>query len=287
MKPDPKFLRLAKRAWYRSVHASRGPHMVQARCCGVKFRFSSRSQIAEEIFANAFERVQRNLLDRLLTPGQTAIDIGANVGFYTCLLASRVGPRGRVVAFEPTPSTFELLRQNVELNAFESLVACRRQALSDRRGTALLQVYPEGEDVFNSLGPTTTFSSHGPVGTVEVPTIVLDEVLAEVSNDQGCFIKIDVEGFQHQVLLGGRRRLSEMTNVSLMVELHEVTSQQAGHSTRQTLELLDECGFAAYRMTAKGLQPFDRRIDMALLHGKHSHDVLFLKTPHAARGSAR
>jgi FkbM family methyltransferase len=277
MTPDSKMSRIAKRVWYRCLHASRAPHTVQARCCGLTFCFSSRSPIGEEIFANAFERVQRSVLDRLITSGQTIIDVGANFGFYTCLLAKRVGPRGRVIAFEPTPKTFDVLREHVILNRLEHVVDCHNQAMADQPGNRELYIYEDDRDVYNSLGAVSGFAAQRPVGKMTVPTVTLDQVLEEAPHDRGCFIKIDVEGFQHQVLLGGQRSLRQRRNVSLMVEMHEATSLQCGSSARETLELMTDCGFAVHLMTPRGLAPFDARNDLHLLQDQYSRDLFFCR----------
>src|SRR4051812_3071816 len=104
MRPDPRPLRLAKRLWYRAAHATRSAHEVHAHLCGLDISFSSRSRIGEEIFANAFERNERMMIAEIMKPGDTVIDVGANVGFYSCLFARRVGTHGQVLAFEPTPT---------------------------------------------------------------------------------------------------------------------------------------------------------------------------------------
>ena len=70
-------------------------------------------------------------------PGQTAIDLGANIGYFTLLLAQLVGQDGQVVAFEPDPENFQLLERNVRANGYTN-VAVRREAVADYSGRAPL-----------------------------------------------------------------------------------------------------------------------------------------------------
>ena len=72
----------------------------------------------------------------LVAPGMTVVEVGANVGYFTLLAAELVGPRGRVHAFEPDPELFELLRDNVEVNAFDHRVTLHRRAVADFHGEA-------------------------------------------------------------------------------------------------------------------------------------------------------
>lgn len=263
---------------YRAVHAWRLPHIVESRCAGVRLRYSSQSHIGEAIYANAFEREERDLLDQIITPGLTVLDIGANLGFYTCLFARKAGPAGRVVSFEPTPSTFGLLEQNVRLNGLDGIVECRNCGLSDKEGIAHMSVFSEGKDVYNSFRADDAHND-GPVpDIIEVATTTLDQCLDTLDVKRGCFIKIDVEGFEHQVIMGGRNHLQDMENVSLMVELYEPLSRRFGCSPLQTLDVLGSWGFTAYRMNRRGtLAPIDARARDDLEKAELPPDVFFFK----------
>lgn len=263
---------------YRAVHAWRPPHIVESRCSGVRFRYSSQSHIGEAIYANAFEREERSLLDRILSPGLTILDVGANLGFYTCLFARKVGPTGRVIAFEPTPSTFELLEQNVRLNGLHDIVECRSCGLSDKEGIARMNLFSEGKDVYNSFRVDDACDKDSLPCVIDVTTTTLDQCLETLDAKKGCFIKIDVEGFEHQVIMGGRNQLQRLDNLSLMIELYEPLARRCGSSTLQTVEVLESCGFKAYWMNGHGtLAPVDARARGDLEKAKLPPDVFFFK----------
>ena len=263
---------------YRTLHVWRPAHIVESRCSGVRLRYSSRNRIGEEIYANAFERGERQLLDQFLTPGITVIDVGANLGFYTCLFARKVGPTGRVIAFEPTPSTFALLEQNVRINGVQDIVDCRCMALSDKAGIAQLNVFSDGRDAHNSLG-VTQYSEHCvSEAVIDVPTVTLDTYLRPLEFRHGCFIKIDVEGFEYQVLRGGLDHLRRIEPLALMVELYEPIARQCGSSVLKTLELLESCGLDAYYMATAGrLRPLDADGRRALVEARLPPDVFFFR----------
>jgi FkbM family methyltransferase len=82
---------------------------------------------------------------RVVRPGMTVVDIGANLGYFTLLLADFVGPSGQVHAFEPNPPITERLRRTVSINGFMDRVAVHETALSDRNGAEVLLVVPASE----------------------------------------------------------------------------------------------------------------------------------------------
>ena len=141
------------------------------------------------------------LLERFLQPGMTVVDGGANTGVFTFTAAHLVGPRGRVIAFEPGSACFAALNQSKRLNSADH-VALRQQALSDRSGTARFYHHDDQENSF-SLGGA------GGVAYEEINTVTLDAVAAELKLDRVDFIKLDVEGAEELVFRGGRSVLQQ------------------------------------------------------------------------------
>ena len=236
---------------------------------------SSNCRIGEDLYSNAFERIQRGILDQIVQPDFTVLDIGANLGFYTCLFAKRVGATGRVIAVEPTPTVFRALKRNVALNGLGDTVNSICVALSDEKGTARMNVFADGKEVYNSLGSTSSPKREIPEGGIEVRTTTLDALLNKVPPNSRCFAKIDVEGYQHQVLMGGIQQLSRLKNIALMVEMNEWASQQCGFSTRNSIELLHSCGFNSF-VTNDG-KSLLRLCDSRDPRKPLNEDVFFLK----------
>ncbi|MGD9879908.1 MAG: FkbM family methyltransferase [Reyranella sp.] len=139
---------------------------------------------------------------RCLRPGMNAVDVGANFGYHTLLLADAVGPSGTVIAVEPNPDTVTLLGQTVALNGLQGRVKVIPHALGAKSGSAFLFA-PEGEPK-NAL-----LVDHAklPGGrTFEVKTLTLDDVTR--NGPKIDVVKIDAEGAEVGVIAGMARLIA-------------------------------------------------------------------------------
>lgn len=151
-----------------------------------------------------------------LRPGDTFLDVGSHVGLYAIGAALRVGPRGRVVAFEPTPETVRKLARNLALNHLTDRVTIEQVAVSDGRGT--VSFITNGTSMMNSIFAGVPDGHRRPGGTpcsIEVRTAVLDDYFVE---GERTVAKIDTEGHELAVLRGAGRLLASPARV--FVELH-------------------------------------------------------------------
>jgi len=148
-----------------------------------------------------------------VTPGTVALDIGANVGAYTLLLAHWVGKAGRVYAFEPSRPAFRGLRRHISLNLQGDVVRPLPVAVSDREGSAnLIAASTAGES--RLAGGFETASG------VTVAVTTIDNFCAQ-EGVQPSFIKVDVEGEELGVLRGARETIRKAGDrLALFVELH-------------------------------------------------------------------
>jgi FkbM family methyltransferase len=182
---------------------------------------------------------------RLLQPGQTAIDIGANYGVYTLAMARVVGASGRVWAFEPASRTARLLTESIAANGFGQ-IALERSAVAGSCGTGRLSLQANAEA--NALVDSQSAAAGEPV-----PLVTLDASLQRHGWRSIDFLKIDAEGAEGEILKGGRHFFAEL---SPLVQ-YEVRGED-----RLRLELADEfaaLGYASYRLVT-GLDllvPFD------------------------------
>jgi FkbM family methyltransferase len=156
------------------------------------------------------------LMTRLIRPGATVYDVGANYGMHTLLFARLVGPSGRVYAFEPHPGVFSCLKEQIDLNGFRTVVpVC--EAVCDRSGTSS---FDEADQ--RSSGHLIDSSS----GHLKVRTTSVD---AFVFGGQGAppdFIKVDVEGAESRVLRGALNTLRQH-HPMLAIELHNPSEDRA------------------------------------------------------------
>jgi FkbM family methyltransferase len=146
-----------------------------------------------------------------LTEG-TFLDIGANLGFFTVRAARRLGSRGHVVAIEPHPARFELLRTNVELNGLTNVTALPYAAGSTNGQTKIFE--PD-----HSFGPHSLDVSCFAIGDtgIEVEMRTVDVMLNSIKAPPLRLVKIDVEGFEPQVI-GGMLQTLEQTGAQVIFE---------------------------------------------------------------------
>lgn len=190
----------------------------------------------------------RKLLTKLLKPHTVMLDIGAYVGQFS-LVASRLVSDVSIFAFEPTPSVFEQLQRNVELNGCQNVV-CLNVALSDRPGKANLYTYPESADQ-NSLRRLNTASTASVEISVEtVDCFVKRRKLARLDT-----IKIDVEGNELAVLRGARESLLRF-RPALIVEISR-HQRVYGYTGAEIKLLLAELGYNTFRIGDGDYPPYE------------------------------
>jgi FkbM family methyltransferase len=192
--------------------------------------------------AGAFEPFETELLLDALRPGDVALDIGAHVGYYTLLMARRVGPRGRVFAFEPDPANFDLLRRNVALNGYANVVL-GPLAAADRGGPARLHLSGD------NAGDHRLYPAGGEARpSVEVQTVALDNYFAGYSGPID-LVKIDIQGAECAALEGMRGLLARQAHVTLFTEFWPMGLAASGRSAAAYLDLLRELGFRLSRVS--------------------------------------
>jgi FkbM family methyltransferase len=130
--------------------------------------------------------------------GETVLDIGANIGYFTLLMARRVGPTGKVIAFESVPSVYNVLCENLRLNGFNQVQAeCK--AVADVLGQGAMQ-----SDLNNPLSFIGRLSERG---DSTVPLVNIDRYVETAGLERLDFVKIDVEGAEDTVIRGMTKTL--------------------------------------------------------------------------------
>ncbi|MBE9121947.1 FkbM family methyltransferase [Tychonema sp. LEGE 07199] len=144
--------------------------------------------------------------------GMTVIDVGANVGVYTFTAARRVGATGRVLAVEPFTGCLRCLEETCKINEFDSVTICAGAA-SDRIGTARLQLYAATE--LNEIVTGDAAQSMQIGSFEEVPCFTLDSLVEQENVNRVDYLKIDAEGHEMSVLIGGEKILSKFSPIIL------------------------------------------------------------------------
>lgn len=233
-----------KRWQFKLFHGNRKSHKITCYIEKIPFRIESQSVLAESLFVgHGFEDSEMNLLKRLVKPGMTVLDIGANVGMYSLAFSRRVGRKGMVYAFEPYPPVFRTLTENIRNSPYPNIFPIN-QACSNVSGVSDFFVFPEGMDVFNSLGASSR--NHGKIealGKMRVKTVTLDDFSLEAGVKKIDLVKIDVEGAEEKVFQGAKRILQENPELGILSEFYEPSARQCGCSLAGLESLLRSYGF--------------------------------------------
>ncbi len=177
-----------------------------------------------------------DVLKKVLRPGDTYIDIGANIG-HLCLAASTfVTEKGRVFAFEPHPRTYRFLCENLALNDSENIVAVQA-ALGEATGFSNI-----------SDGPSDDQNRIGDTGFTTV-TLRLDDLFPSINVK---LLKIDVEGAEQAVLLGCGGLLDRVDVI--YCEIFEQNAERYGYSGASLVEFLMAKRFTVFRLEGESLE---------------------------------
>src|SRR5471032_427375 len=201
--------------------------------------------IGLNILRGRYEQEEIRFVRRELKPGDSAIDVGGHIGFFTMHMAAAVGPEGRVYAFEPLDANASLLERSIAENGFGDRVLFQRAAVGATPGIATL-TFPV--ETLNSGGAYLLRDGSAPLAgnqKKEVPVVALDalELRRPVR-----FIKMDVEGAEPQVLRGAARILAEDKPV-ILSELHPTQLERAsGVTAGEFLAQIAALGYRAHRI---------------------------------------
>jgi len=188
----------------------------------------------------------------LVQPGDTVLDVGANIGYYTLNLARWVGPSGTVYAFEPDPTNFAILQKNVSVNSLKN-VRIHNCALTDYDGDAILY---RSKDNTGDYSLTPRFDDAA--RPVPVMTRRLDTLARELERTPS-FLKIDVQGFEPSVLLGGSHSLDRWKpKPSILFEFEPALLVRAGFAPADLLRSLAARHYRIGQVTDHGLIEIDQ-----------------------------
>jgi FkbM family methyltransferase len=192
-----------------------------------------------------FERSTAIALSKLTEPSSLVLDIGANIGAHTLRLAGLVGPKGRVMAFEPTDFAFSKLRRNVDLNpSLSQRVETFHCFLTVSDGSTV-------PDAIYSSWPLAVDAGLHPkhlgqeMRTESAQARSLDSILAERANRKVQLVKLDVDGFECDVLRGATSLLRDARPIFVM-ELAPYVLEERGTSLDQLLSYFIPNGYRFY-----------------------------------------
>jgi FkbM family methyltransferase len=171
------------------------------------------------------------------------VDVGANIGLFTVLAADIVGVSGQIHSFEPSTKTFSRLQENIASNRFQNVTA-NQLAVSNENGSLELFVSNDGHDAWNSFAGKLA----GTEGTKELVSVTTLSEYVYSRDISATLLKIDVEGWERNVILGGQEVLGEPDAPDLIVEFTESNCEAAGNSGKELFTSIEQLGFALFNI---------------------------------------
>ena len=190
-------------SWQVRSRVSRKPYVFEFVNGAKMLAISGMRGVTGNLYVGLHDDEEMGFLLHFLRPDDFFADVGANVGSYTVLAGASIG--AQVIAFEPAAETLRWLILNLDLNKISDHVEARREAVGAKVGTVS---FTSGLDTCNRIDAN---------GAVSVPITMLDLACSRVP----ALIKIDVEGYEADVLRGAERILSDQTAQAVVMELND------------------------------------------------------------------
>lgn len=193
-----------------------------------------RNRIGEALYrSGVWEQAVTDTIRETAKPGMTVLDIGADIGYYTILLARLASP-GAVFAFEPIPQARDTLERNVERNALKN-IAVSPFALGNAAASAWIeQPFEKSRLNLSGVKPAT--------GDVAVEIRRFDELAGALGIQHVDFLKLDVEGAEHEVLMGMAHTIDRDHPICI-IEVHGEMLPLFGSSKPGFLQWMRQHGY--------------------------------------------
>jgi len=213
---------------------------------------------------------------KLVKPGMHVLDIGANFGYYTLLMAQQVGPSGHVWAFEPVAAFREQLEWHIHRNRIEECVTVLPYGLSDREETIQIAVEPSSATIYPTNDIVTSYES--------IQLNSLDVVANKIGINQVDFIKLDIDGHEPHFLRGAYQLLSTQHPI-IALEFAQHCLHVAGSDVREQARIITDLGYIICKETT--LQPYSSEMEFLMDCGnfKNSGNVIAFYQSNCARSS--
>lgn len=206
------------------------------------------------VITGSYETDLTDFFVRELKPDSHCIDVGANFGYFTCLMA-RFAPAGRVIAIEPDRKVFELVRDNIAINGFAGFASAIHAAAADTEGELALYRRTTRSGNTSILAASEQFTDLLGEPTAErftVRSMPIDRIAPELQGRVD-LMKIDVEGAEPLVLAGARRTIADNPRLQIVMEWSPGQIASAGFDIPAFVEDLAGQRLAPFELDATGL----------------------------------
>ncbi len=235
--------------WAKCLNPLRNTISIDGLPLGLRLRAYKRDAVGRGLYRRKVHEpnLTQLLLTRFADSGEkNFIDVGANIGYFSCLMSKLAGPAGTVLAIEPEPQNLKLLEWNIKINNVKN-ATIHRCALGASQGSAMLGLYKPSNRGRHSLLEKNAKSR------IEVPVGTLDNVARNSGKNVGSWslVKIDVEGYEGFVIDGAKETLPRIE--TLVMEFSPALQKDAGGDPTSTLRILSGHFSRIYRMEKANL----------------------------------
>ena len=195
------------------------------------------NHVDRTIYLGCYEPLNTWRFRKLLAPGMTVIDVGANIGYFTLLAARCVGPWGRVIAIEPHPVNHALLSATVAENQLAQ-VTTLQIGLAERTGVGQISMADQAK--FPNRTATMVYEQEP--SAVPVPVRCLDDCVKEWEIKSIDLLKIDVDGFETRIIAGAQETLRRGIVRNLVIEFNDHWLHETGSSPERLRGMIEQTG---------------------------------------------
>lgn len=221
---------------------------------GLKFEMDSAEAVnSGVVILGSWNQFETNVLKAILQPGDVVIDVGAFMGSYSLLVSKLIGGEGKVYAFEPSPDHLRKLKRNILLNNFRNIQTFNL-ALSNKKGVVKFYVAGSRSSLMKNEAESHMDKKVKPI---KVKAVTLNDFVNKERIKHIDFIKIDVEGWDLQVLKGASNILKGKDAPDIMVEVIDDQLKRAGSSSYDLIKYMKSFAYTPYIFTRNGLRPYE------------------------------
>lgn len=190
-----------------------------------------------------YQVFEKEIMEKEIESGDTVLDIGANIGYFTMIFADLVGACGKVFAFEPDPDNFALLKRNIEENGYKNVELIQKAALN-RTGMHKLYLCEDNR------ADHRVYDSHDGRSWIEIHAVELDDYFKNYDGKID-FIKIDVQGAEGSVIEGMLDLLDMNKDIKIVTEFWPFGLKRSGFDPAEFLKLVIKSHFDLFELDSQ------------------------------------
>jgi FkbM family methyltransferase len=205
---------------------------------GIKYNLDISDSVDHYVYFGFQDKIYSLISDKIKN-AKVILDIGANIG-YTALTINKINPGAKIYAFEPHPNTFRKANHNVQLNNSENIILYNIGLSNYNNTVRLYEVNP------NNSGMNRILLNQNDYPYVEIEVKTLDDFLIDNKIDRIDILKIDVEGYEYNVLTGGSNAIKKY-KPAMIIEINDQYLREKNTSAKELFNLLIEFGYTKFQ----------------------------------------